>query len=287
MLDLLGGTVSNLDFQKLLFLYCHDSSSWQDPPYDFIPYKFGAFSFSSYADRRKLIERGLLCDDDAAWKISAAGKIEAQVGNRLQIAAFVKRHAGERGDRLVAKTYREFPYFATRSEIAPRVLKGDPKALARIDDAARVIAPPRLATIGYEGHSLESYLNKLLRSGITLLCDVRRNPLSRKYGFAKSTLAKGCDAVGIKYEHVPELGIASEERRELQTPADYQALFRRYEKSSLPFQAPSIAGIRTWVADGEHVALTCFEADPHMCHRHCVANAVARDWSEIVSTTHL
>ena len=57
-LDALGGTVGKLDFQKLLFLYCQEVAS--DAPYDFVPYRFGAFSFTSYADRRKLIERGFL-----------------------------------------------------------------------------------------------------------------------------------------------------------------------------------------------------------------------------------
>ena len=42
--------VGNLDFQKLLFLYCQEPDSGS--PYEFVPYKFGAFSFTSYADRR-------------------------------------------------------------------------------------------------------------------------------------------------------------------------------------------------------------------------------------------
>ena len=51
LLDALGGTSGMLDFQKLLFLYCQEPSTGE-APYDFVPYKFGAFSFTSYADRR-------------------------------------------------------------------------------------------------------------------------------------------------------------------------------------------------------------------------------------------
>ncbi|WP_348602891.1 DUF488 family protein [Bartonella tribocorum] len=40
-------------------------------------------------------------------------------------------------------------------------------------------------TIGYEGKSLENYLNCLLENNIKILCDVRKNPISRKYGFSK------------------------------------------------------------------------------------------------------
>ena len=34
---------------------------------------------------------------------------------------------------------------------------------------------PGLCTIGYEGRTLENYLNRLIRDGVTQLCDVRRN----------------------------------------------------------------------------------------------------------------
>ena len=51
-----------------------------------------------------------------------------------------------------------------------------------------------------------SYLNLLLTNSVTLLCDVRRNALSRRYGFSKSTRSKACEGVGIRYEHLPELG---------------------------------------------------------------------------------
>jgi hypothetical protein len=37
-------------------------------------------------------------------------------------------------------------------------------------------------TLGYEGISLEAYINKLIKNDVKLLCDVRKNPLSRKFG---------------------------------------------------------------------------------------------------------
>lgn len=45
----------------------------------------------------------------------------------------------------------------------------------------------------------------------------------------KGTLSKACEGVGIRYEHLPELGIASDERRNLETQADYDALFAQYD----------------------------------------------------------
>ncbi len=270
-----GGDLGAVDFQKLLFLYVQDVEPPDAPSYEFVPYKFGGFSFTSYAAKRKLIERGLLENDDR-WQLTALGRDELAHAGSLPraIAKFAERFATMRGDDLVRVAYREHPYYAIRSEIADHVLAGDARALAAIAQADPGRGLPGLCSIGYEGRSLEGYLNELLRDGVTLLCDVRRNPISRKYGFSRSTLAKGCEGVGIRYVHVPELGIASDERKELNSQADYDKLFAKYEAEDLPKQAESIATIRRWIATGERVALTCFERSPQQCHRHCVADAV-------------
>jgi uncharacterized protein (DUF488 family) len=131
-----------------------------------------------------------------------------------------------------------------------------------------------LFTIGYEGRTQDEYLALLREAGVTLLADVRRNPISRKKGFSKSTLAQGCVAVGIRYEHLPELGITSEKRKNLATQAEVDALFAEYERDWLPTQGPALAKLRAWLDAGEQVALTCFERAPGDCHRHCVAEAL-------------
>ena len=125
------------------------------------------------------------------------------------------------------------------------MLAGDEGDLRRIDAARPSPKAAALTTIGYEGRTLESYLNTLIGAGVTLLCDVRRNPNSRKYGFSKSTLASGCGRVGIRYAHFPELGITSEKRRNLETQADYDGLFREYEEKNLPKQDEALSKIRS------------------------------------------
>lgn len=285
LLDALDGSVGNLDFQKLLFLYCQEPES--GGPYEFVPYKFGAFSFTSYADRRKLVERGFLAEDEHRWQLTDEGRRAIGPMQDLRLAAFVRRVRGIRGDALVAETYRRFPYYAMRSEIAGRVLGGDLAALERIEAARPVVEPEGVFTIGYQGRSLERYLNELLRSGVTLLCDVRRNPISRKYGFSKRTLMKGCEGVGIRYEHLPELGIASEKRRSLETQADYDALFAEYVHKSLPKQTDALTKIAGWVHAGESIALTCYELLPRQCHRHCVVEALEHRFGSGLAATHL
>jgi uncharacterized protein (DUF488 family) len=133
-----------------------------------------------------------------------------------------------------------------------------------------------LWTIGYEGLSLDEYLSRLRTAGITILCDVRRNPLSRKPGFSRKALSDACARAGIRYEHMGELGIDSAERKNLKAQADYDALFERYEREMLPRQSAAIDAIVVWIRSGESVALTCFECLAAHCHRRPVADAIAR-----------
>jgi hypothetical protein len=286
LLDALGGPVGSTDFQKLLFLFTRECET--SPSYEFVPYKFGAFSFTSYADKRRLAAAGLLDDDELNWTLTAAGQQEARkrAVAPLVAAKFCRERAKLRGNALIAEQYRRYPYFASRSEIVGK-LGLEPEAQARISAAQPPRAEPGLLTIGYEGKSLERYLNQLLQAGATLLCDVRRNPLSRKYGFSKSTLSKACAGVGIRYEHLPSLGIDSEERRDLKTQADYDALFVEYERKSLPQQREALAAIHGWVKSGQRVALTCFELHPHQCHRHCVAEALENIAGKTLVPVHL
>ena len=203
------------------------------------------------------------------------------------MARFAKQYKHLRGNALVADVYQRYPYFATRSEIVEKVL---PKRedRARVEDARPARIPPGLVTLGYEGKTLEAYLNQLLQDGVTLLCDVRRNPLSRKYGFSRSTLSHACEGVGIRYEHLPELGIASEKRRDLETQTDYDKLFAAYERQTLPRQTKTLIKIASWIKEeGQRVALTCFELLPHQCHRHCVADALEKTFGPKLAAHHI
>lgn len=274
LLHELGGKVNNLDFQKLLFLYCQEVET--KPSYEFVPYHFGAFSFTSYADRRKLMERGILVDNNESWDLTRDGR-QLATEMRLQptrIKGFVRRYHSLRGSGLVAETYRRYPYYGIQSQIVEKVLRGDEEALENIRAARPTKSKPGLVTIGYEGRTLEAYLNLLLEDGVTLLIDVRRNALSRKYGFSKSTLSKSCEGVGIRYEHLPELGIDSKLRKDLSTQVSYDRLFDQYERDVLPHQTDALGAIAGWVKQGERVALTCYEYHFSQCHRHCVAEAL-------------
>jgi len=286
LLDALGSPAGHMDFQKLLFLYTRECE--EQPSYEFVPYRFGGFSFTSYADKRKLIGKGLLEEDDQHWTLTDAGRkaARARAMEPLRTVSFCFRHANLRGQALILEQYRRFPYYATRSELLDR-LPLTPEDRTRIAAARPAKQAAGLLTIGYEGRSLENYLNELLCAGVTLLCDVRRNPLSRKYGFSKGTLAKACGGVGIRYEHLPELGIDSSERQSLATQADYDALFAAYERVTLPCRTEALEKILGWIAADERVALTCYERLPQQCHRARVAAALERSARLMRAVKHL
>ena len=131
----------------------------------------------------------------------------------------------------------------------------------------------KLWSIGYEGRTPEGFLDLLRGAGVTLVCDVRRTPISRKRGFSKGSLRRALEEAGLRYEHLPELGIASERRKNL-TPAAKKRLFDEYERVDLPKLAKPLARIAAWVKEGERVALLCFERDPADCHRSRVSDAL-------------
>ena len=287
LLDALNESVGSTDFQKLLFLYTREGEA--TPSYDFVPYRFGCFSFTSYADKRRLTEQGLIEEGEQTWKLTDRGRRIARTGEKspLPMARFAKQYKNLRGNALVADVYRRYPYFATRSEIVEKVLP-EKEDRARVESARPTKHTPGLVTLGYESKTLEAYLNQLLQDGVTLLCDVRRNPLSRKYGFSKSTLSHACEGVGIRYEHLPELGIPSEKRQDLETQTDYDKLFTTYGRTTLPKQTKTLIKIAGWIKEeGQRVALTCFELLPLQCHRHCVSDALQKTFGSKLAARHL
>lgn len=277
LLDLVhaaGGELAATDLQKLLFLYVQQCE--ETPSFHFVPYRYGCFSFQSYTDRSFLADRGLIHEsNDGRWKITAKAMPYLDPKRKATFEHFLNRVAPERGDALVRRIYREYPYYACRSEIVDRVFPN----LAdheQIQAAAPCETARALFTIGYEGDSIDGYLDRLIRNNVRLLCDVRRNPLSRKHGFSRQQLASYCGKVCIEYRHLPELGIPGHRRQELNTRADYDALFAIYRSEDLPAMRPAIKELGGLLNEYGRIALTCFEKEHECCHRHCVADEMKR-----------
>ena len=68
----------------------------------------------------------------------------------------------------------------------------------------------------------------------------------------------------------------TEKRQGLKTQADYQDLFSDY-RLELPNRKKGLERLKKVIESNHRIALTCFEAEPHRCHRHCVSDFLARE----------
>ncbi len=164
-------------------------------------------------------------------------------------------------DNLIKYVYVNYPYYTIKSTIKDRILS--PEEIKNINNKVSANfdinnQEKTLFTIGYEGISVEKYLNKLIQNNIKILIDVRRNPLSRKYGFSKQQLKFMVERLGIEYLHIPELGIETDKRQHLETLDDYNKLFEDYEKT-LATKQKELLKIKNLINSKKRVALTCFE----------------------------
>lgn len=264
----------SIQIQKLLFLL---TDSQEERIYDFMPYKYGCYSMQLSQDLRNLTKEGyLLCDEDGTthkYKIARTdlglSRFVEEKDNRV-IARIIKRFVHMPITELIRYTYQNYPFFAINSKMA--------KDLLSEAEYSRIIKQrPRkddycLMTIGYEGRSLEEYIMILLQNDVRVLCDVRKNAYSQKFGFSKAQLTKACDGAGIRYEHIPNLGIVSEKRKDLKTQSDYDKLFDEYESTTLATARNELNHIFTLLQSDKRIALTCFEQNPLQCHRSRIAN---------------
>ncbi len=282
LLEALGGEVPPTDFQKYLFLL---SQIQEQPSFEFVPYRFGCFSFSSYVDRRVMAASGILSGSEK-WELTKKTGHLQQVSesDKNAIRVLIEKFGALKGNDLIRYVYLTFPYYATKSEIASERLSKEEYQL--VMEALSENETPSLFTIGYEGRSPEGFLNELLRRQVNVLCDVRRNAVSMKYGFSAKTLKTHCEDVGIHYAHIPALGIASEKRKSLSTKIEFDRLFAEYEKEVLG-KTDALDELLKIINKYHRVALTCFEREPGSCHRHTLVSALQQYAGTIPDVVHI
>jgi len=286
LLALKAQPVSKIDLQKLLFIFTKYPNSTRI--YDFVPYKFGCFSFQANADLKTMIKYNLVSSDDKEWTLEDKSSdyiSQLKDNDKRTLHQLMKHHGNKSTNDLIKFTYKSFPYWATKSTIAHKHLSHD--ELTKIEAQKTHSNEQALYTIGYEGISLEAYLNRLIANDIKLLLDVRKNAKSMKYGFSKKQLTNACNGIGIEYMHMPEVGIDSDKRTELNDQSDYDSLFREYEKTTLTTTTSYQEQIGALVMEYDRVALTCFEKNICQCHRKPLAESVVTLSSSKLELKHI
>ena len=259
--------------QKLLFLLCE---SQDNKIYDFMPYKYGCYSMQLSQDLRNLVKDGyLLCEEDGTshkYKISRNDlglKKLIEEEDNLIINKIIRRYSDLQKNDLIKHIYLNYPFFSINSVMAKELLSEN--ELFKINRHRPHNEEKTLMTIGYEGLSLEKYMVILIKNDVHVLCDVRKNAYSQKFGFSKTQLEKACEGTKIKYIHLPNLGIITEKRKDLKEQSDYDILFDEYETTTLLEAKDELNYLYKLLQKENRIALTCFEKDPKQCHRSRIA----------------
>lgn len=252
---------------KLSFLLAQESKNEiGDTFYEFLPYRYGPFSFTLYHELDSLIRDGFVevaSENEIALsytKDNSSSILDRDI--ELRVRAIIRLYGKLSTAELLDFVYDRYKWFTLKSEFPERRAVKDP------------MYKPAIYTSGYEGMQVDGFFNLLLKWGIKRFIDVRANPVSRRYGFHKKTLSSICEKLGIEYLHYPTVGIPSTWRTDLKGFVSYQRLFERYVNEILPANVEIIHELAKKIEEIPSV-LVCQEEDKLFCHRTKLANAVA------------
>ncbi|MBS1880274.1 MAG: DUF488 domain-containing protein [Actinobacteria bacterium] len=148
----------------------------------------------------------------------------------------------------------------------------------------------RIATIGVYGFDLERFLGTLATAGVGVVVDVRqrRGVRGREYAWANAQrLQAALAAAGVGYRHHRELAPTTA-MREAQYRADARVGEGKRSRTHLSLEFARLYTEQVLDrADLEPIAvlareslpaLLCVERDTGACHRHLVADRLAREF---------
>lgn len=261
-----GGTVPQEKLLALAFLLRQElgpehASSF----YEFLPYRNGPFSFALARELEKLAEAGaVLPVSDSVVRLAESGRDKAgnvPRGILKEFERFWATFKDHTTEDLVAAIQSRYPWYMSGREGAAGQNRSQCATMCAV------------YTAGYEGLQVDGFLDLLLRSGTTRIIDVRKNAFSRVYGFHGSTLARLAQEVGIEYVHMPQVGVPSAWRADLEEESRNQ-MFARYRDEILANEQDTLNQIAALVNSGPSV-LMCMELDPGCCHRSVLASRIA------------
>jgi uncharacterized protein (DUF488 family) len=129
-----------------------------------------------------------------------------------------------------------------------------------------------LFTIGYQGRTVDDFLDRLMSNGVQILIDVRHTPWSHKIGFTKKNLAVELEAHGIEYVHLRQFGSDPAIRRRLMETGNWAEFVEAYSDYLMTVDGTIESTFEPFA--GKSICLLCLEADPNECHRSILANQI-------------
>ena len=165
VLEEADGRLSKTVFVKLMFLLRMETELKRHPSfYDFVPYKYGPYSFALYRDLYRLESHGYVTEGDDYFALNEKLSIEAKhqtkkLARNFQCAVvdIVERYGQMKLSLLIKDVYDRYRWYALNSERPERRSFSIPP---------RPKASPAVYTIGYEGKTVDAFFNYLLQKGI-------------------------------------------------------------------------------------------------------------------------
>ena len=260
-----GGEIDRLGLVKLAFLIAQHPDTPSSLRYDFVPYRYGPYSFALYRDWHGLAESGFAHadgGDSGPFRITEAGQSLANetTGELVPLADSVhKEWSGKSIEVIIRHLYELHPWYAHRSDWDGGVHKRDMPA-----------AELAVYTVGYQGLSIDAFLNLLIERGITHLVDTRFTPASRVYGYHATTLQRLCGYVGIVYQPEPMLGVPKRERARFMQSRNHAQFAEDYARV-LDDNPDRVRETARLVATNPS-AVMCYEREVQDCHRSMLAH---------------
>lgn len=253
--------MSKLRLVKLMFLV-----SKRIPLYYFVPYKYGPFSFQLYHDLSHLERDGFVSIDDDSVQLvkTELPSLDLKIKNIVRMNS--ERFSALDDKALLDYIYEEHPEFTIFSQYK--------KKMEYDRNSSGIV------TIGYEGKTIDKFLYELIKNKIGIVADVRKNAYSMKFGFQRNKLKSYLEKIGIDYIHMPELGIPSDSRKNLNSYEDYKALFAGY-RQEIETKLECLERIKS-ISQKKKVSLMCFEKDVKYCHRGVIAEKIRESGVEVI-----
>lgn len=131
-------------------------------------------------------------------------------------------------------------------------------------------------TFGYTGRKLDELLQTLTSVGVRTVLDIRQNPVSMyRPELSKSNLQRAVEEAGLKYVHLPDLGVPRDIRAKAIETGSRDVIWAWYDEYVVePYLGRNLHHFLNSI---EHpVAMMCTECDPTECHRHRLFIALER-----------
>lgn len=124
LFQLFDGQLEKIRLQKLLFLF---SQRQQKAEYDFIPYKYGCYSYSANADLTTMVKKGILTETESSFASNEGSDFfnTLKEPDKKSLLEVKNLYGKMNSTALMKHTYINYPFFAINSVKASSILTNE------------------------------------------------------------------------------------------------------------------------------------------------------------------